>query len=257
MSLVAAGIEWLSAKRAKFIFATHLHDLPSILDCGALRLKVWHLRVEYDPVSQKLIYERTLMPGSGSSLYGLEVARAMDLPLEFLEKARTHRKALMRFDGGTSSWNSAIKRNMCEICGNPVDLEVHHIQERHTAKNGLLPDGTPMNAVANLVVLCASCHDKEHVEAIVTPIIQTSAGPQRLLPSNNLGTTPTPSITTASTTTKSSTKSKWSEEERLSIETVLKEYKTASLKALSYKLKSEYQIEISSQSLAAMRRNLC
>ena len=253
MSLVAAGIEWLSAKRAKFIFATHLHDLPSILDCGALKLKVWHLRVEYDPVSQKLIYDRTLMPGSGSSLYGLEVARAMDLPLEFLEKARTHRKALMRFDGGTSSWNSAIKRNMCEICGNPVDLEVHHIQERHTAKNGLLPDGTPMNAVANLVVLCASCHDKEHVEAIVTPIIQTSAGPQRLLPGNS----PTPTTTTASTTTKSSTKSKWSEEERVSIETILKEYKTASLKALSYKLKSEYQIEISSQSLAAMRRNLC
>ena len=84
MSLVAAGIEWLSAKRAKFIFATHLHDLPSLIDCSALKLKVWHLRVEYDPVSQKLIYDRTLMPGSGSSLYGLEVANAMDLPLELL-----------------------------------------------------------------------------------------------------------------------------------------------------------------------------
>ena len=251
MSLVAAGIEWLSAKRAKFIFATHLHDLPSILDCAALKLKVWHLRVEYDPVSQKLVYDRTLMPGSGSSLYGLEVAKAMDLPLEFLEKARTHRKALMRLDGGTSSWNSAIKRNLCEICGNPVALEVHHIQERHTAKNGLLPDGTPMNAAANLVVLCAVCHDKEHVEAIVQPIVQTSAGPERLSPVATTATT----VTT--NTVKSSTKSKWSEEERTAIETVLKEYKTASLKALSYKLKSEYQIEISSQSLAAIRKTLC
>jgi hypothetical protein len=251
MSLVAAGIEWLSAKRAKFIFATHLHDLPSLIDCSALKLKVWHLRVEYDPISQKLIYDRTLMPGSGSSLYGLEVAKAMDLPLEFLEKARTHRKALMRLDGGTSSWNSAIRRNLCEICGNPVALEVHHIQERHTAKNGLLPDGTPMNAVANLVVLCQSCHDKEHVNTIVQPIVQTSTGPERIntvIAANTTVSTPT--------TTKSSTKSKWSEEDRTAIETVLKEYKTASLKALSYKLKSEYQIEISSQSLAAMRKQL-
>lgn len=252
MSLVAAGIEWLSAKRAKFIFATHLHDLPSILDCTILKLKVWHLRVEYDPMSQKLIYDRTLMPGSGSSLYGLEVAKAMDLPLEFLEKARTHRKALMRLDGGTSSWNSAIKRNLCEICGNPVALEVHHIQERHTAKNGLLPDGTPMNAVANLVVLCATCHDKEHTNAIIQPVVQTSAGPVRV----NTVTTTATIATITTNTVKSSTKSKWSEEEREAIETVLKEYKTASLKALSYKLKSEYQIEISSQSLAAIRKTL-
>jgi hypothetical protein len=168
----------------------------------------------------------------------------------------------MRLDGGTSSWNSAIKRNLCEICGSPITLEVHHIQERHTAKNGLLPDGTPMNAVANLVVLCATCHDKEHVEAIVQPVVQTSVGPIRLLPSNNLtNTVNTANTVTATTITntntmKSSTKSKWSEEERTAIETVLKEYKTASLKALSYKLKSEYQIEISSQSLAAMRKVL-
>jgi hypothetical protein len=160
----------------------------------------------------------------------------------------------MRLDGGTSSWNSAIKRNLCEICGNPVALEVHHIQERHTAKNGLLPDGTPMNAVANLVVLCAVCHDKEHVEAIVQPVVQTSAGPERVSP---VATTATTATTVTTNTVKSSTKSKWSEEERTAIETVLKEYKTASLKALSYKLKSEYQIEISSQSLAAIRKTLC
>jgi hypothetical protein len=189
------------------------------------------------------------MPGSGSSLYGLEVAKAMDLPLEFLEKARTHRKALMKFDGGTSSWNSAIKRNLCEICGNPVALEVHHIQERHTAKNGLLPDGTPMNAVANLVVLCATCHDKEHVEAIVQPIVQTSVGPIRLSP---VATT----ATTTTVTTKSSTKSKWSEEERTAIETVLKEYKKASSEALSCKLWCEYQIKISGRSLTAIRKTL-
>ena len=252
MALVAAGIQWLTERRTKFIFATHLHDLPTILDCAALRLKVWHLHVEYDPVRHKLVYDRTLMPGSGSTLYGLEVARAMDLPLEFLEHAQTHRHAILQTtkqqDAPISSYNSVICRTQCELCSHPItaNLEVHHIQQQALATNGILPNGVPMNDPTNLVTLCAKCHDTVHAGEEVLPLVQTSDGPERL------------SVTTKATKTTKTTKtiktSKWSEEELEHIQSVLQEYKKASLKALSCRLKTEYQIDISPQSLGQFRR---
>jgi DNA mismatch repair protein MutS len=250
-ALVAAGIQWLSKKRTKFIFATHLHGLPTLLDCDALKLKVWHLHVEYDPASHKLVYDRTLMPGNGSTLYGLEVARAMDLPLEFLEQAKAHRHALVgsvtESDARPSAWNSAIKRRVCEVCGNPVtkELEVHHLEPRASATNSILSNGTPMNAAANLVVLCEACHLKEHETQTLQPFVQTSVGPARAA-----------SVTTTTTTITKSKKGKWSEEELAIIQAMLTEYKGASLKALSYQLKSQHQIDISSQSLVAIRKSV-
>jgi DNA mismatch repair protein MutS len=247
MALVAAGIQWLTERRTKFIFATHLHDLPTILDCAALRLKVWHLHVEYDPVRHKLVYDRTLMPGSGSTLYGLEVARAMDLPLEFLEYAQVHRRTLLQTtkqqDAPTSTYNSVIARIQCELCSHPItsDLEVHHIQEQMLATNGILPNGVPMNDPTNLITLCAKCHDDIHAGVKeVLPLVQTSEGPERR-------------STASTTTTKKMKASKWSEEEIDQIYEVLDKYKRASLKALSHQLKKDYQIDISPQSLGAFR----
>jgi DNA mismatch repair protein MutS len=254
MALVASGIQWLTKCKAKFIFATHLHDLPTILDTASLHLKVWHLHVEYDPISHKLIYDRTLLPGSGSTLYGLEVARAMDLPFEFLEQAQAHRHTLLQTlkqqDAPTSAYNSVICRTKCELCGNAIqkELEVHHIQQQAIATNGILPNGVPMNDPTNLVTLCAKCHDEIHAGQEVLPLVQTSDGPERI------------SVTTKTTTTKSiktiKTKaSKWSEEQIEQIQSILNEYKRASLKNLSYRLKTEYEIDISPQSLGTFRRS--
>jgi DNA mismatch repair protein MutS len=239
MSLVAAGIEWLSAKQAKFIFATHLHDLPKLLRPEAIGLKIWHLHVEYDPVTKALVYDRTLMPGNGSTLYGLEVARAMDLPPEFLDAAATHRRTLTgtvtQADAKGSSWNAVITRRSCELCGSVVanDLEVHHIRPRAGASSGILEDGTPMNHASNLVVLCEACHDKEHTEgSVITELVQTSTGPSRRQ--------------SASTTNK---RSKWSEEELATIHRILSEFKNVSTKTLSNMLKQDYSISISAATL--------
>jgi len=237
MSLVAAGIEWLSTKQAKFIFATHLHDLPKLLKPEALGLKIWHLHVEYDPVTRALVYNRTLMPGNGSTLYGLEVARAMDLPPEFLEIAAAHRRALTgtvtQENAKGSSWNAVITRRSCELCGAAAakELEVHHIRPRAGATNSILEDGTPMNHPSNLVVLCEACHDKEHTEgSVVTELVQTSIGPSRK---------------TSSTTSTTNKRSKWSEEELATIHRILKEFKNVSTKTLSNMLKQDYSISIS------------
>jgi hypothetical protein len=122
-------------------------------------------------------------------------------------------------------------------------LEVHHIQQQALATNGILPNGVPMNDPTNLVTLCAKCHDTVHAGEEVLPLVQTSDGPERL------------SVATKTTkTTKATKTSKWSEEELEHIQSVLQEYKKASLKALSYRLKTEYQIDISPQSLGQFRR---
>jgi DNA mismatch repair protein MutS len=187
MALVSASLGHLSARGARYIFATHLHGLQDIPTVATLPdLKVWHLQVRFDIHTQRLIYDRTLHPGAGSSLYGLEVAKAMAIPLEVLESAHRVRRELVgaknEKEAPLSGWNTVVQRRVCEVCGaeNVRELEAHHIQERSTAIGGLLSDGTPMNNIRNLAVLCEKCHDKVHAgEMEVGSVVQTSEGEVR------------------------------------------------------------------------------
>jgi DNA mismatch repair protein MutS len=133
-ALVAAGLKGLLKRGARFLFATHLHGLSSIPEViQDERLKIWHLHVEYDKLKDKLVYHRTLRQGSGSSLYGLEVAKAMRIPDDILEDAILFRKRLAGeaelSESVGSSWNSGIVKYKCETCGKTdfSTLEVHHI----------------------------------------------------------------------------------------------------------------------------------
>jgi DNA mismatch repair protein MutS len=183
-AIVGASLKWLHGRRSKFIFATHLHTLDTILGDVAA---IWHLKVCYNPVEDRLIYDRALTPGPGSSLYGLEVARAMNLPEEVLGIAHTLRRELLgattERDAPTSMWNSAIQRRECELCGKGFvkDLEVHHIRERREAKGGVFADGTQRDHVRNLVTVCSECHDAHHAGKIsIKPLVQTSDGARRI-----------------------------------------------------------------------------
>lgn len=187
MSIVGASIAHLNRSGAKYIFATHLHGLQSVPEVAEIgSLQVWHLRVRHDPVKDLLIYDRTLHPGAGSSLYGLEVAKAMGLPFDVLEAAHAIRRRITGqvsdTEAAASTWNTAVTRRACEVCGAEIagDLEVHHIVERHTAVGGRLPDGTALNSPRNLVVVCEACHDAHHAGQIqIGPLRQTSEGPLR------------------------------------------------------------------------------
>jgi 5-methylcytosine-specific restriction endonuclease McrA len=144
-----------------------------------------------------------------------------------------------------SSYNSQIRRHTCELCGSATtsELEVHHIAQQAIAKNGILPNGVPMNDPTNLVVLCAHCHDEHHAGNLtITPLVQTSTGPER--------------SETASVRTTKTKASKWNEEEIGHIQQMLQKYKTATLKAVSYQLKEKHDIEISVQALGALRRSM-
>jgi DNA mismatch repair protein MutS len=256
-ALVASGIQWLSARNAKFIFATHLHDLPNVINTKELGVEVWHLHVEYDSVTKKLVYDRSLRPGSGSTLYGLEVARAMDLPFEFIEQALKNRHKIMgsttQMEATSSTWNTEIVRKECEVCKKHItsDLEVHHIKERASAVNGVLEDGSHMNEKRNLIVICKICHDEVHSGAIeIGDVKMTSDGPERkvIIKEDN--------SVSSKEEAKSQKKSKWSDEEREIIMDTLRKYSTLSLKSIRYNLSSKHEIEISETVLGKMRKEL-
>jgi DNA mismatch repair protein MutS len=248
---VAAGLKGLLKRGARFLFATHLHGLSKIQEVAKdPSLKIWHLHVEYDHLKDKLVYHRTLREGSGSSLYGLEVAKAMRIPADILEDAIRFRKSLSGeselLESVGSSWNTSVIRRRCEECGccEVGNLEVHHIKERRVANKGRLADGSDVHAAANLAVLCDSCHDKIHAGTLeVGPRIQTSDGVES---ESVLTTVP-------STSSSSQKKSKWSQEELATIETVCRQFSKLANSALSNYLLNHHSIEISSGSLKKFR----
>jgi DNA mismatch repair protein MutS len=251
-ALVAAGIKGLLGRGAKFLFATHLHGLSQISEVSQNpKLQIKHLHVEYDRLKDKLVYHRTLKDGPGSSLYGLEVAKAMRIPGDILEDAIRFRKQLAGeaelSESVGSSWNSAVVRRKCQICGSTEadNLEVHHIRERQTSQTGRLADGSSVHAQSNLTVICDSCHDEIHRGNLeVQPPIQTSDGPEESV--SVIGSS-------ASTSATSKSKSKWSAEEQTTIETVCRQYSKLTNANLSKHLLNYHQIEITAVSLKKFR----
>jgi DNA mismatch repair protein MutS len=168
-ALVAAGVETLAARGSKFVFATHLHELAALLPAS---VKAVHLKVHYDAAADLLIYDRTLSSGPGSSLYGLEVCRALDLPKDYLDRATVLRKQLAGWIAPHRSAYSAdavIER--CTVCDGTTDLEAHHIQPQASAST------TNLDVAGNLVCLCATCHDDHHGgRLVIQGWVETSAG---------------------------------------------------------------------------------
>lgn len=165
-ALVAAGVETLTQRGAKFVFATHLHELATLPDIVSLSgVKAFHLKVHYDAANDRLIYDRSLAPGSGSALYGLEVCRALDLPMGYLERATVLRQNLAGWQGPkVSSYSSAAVMEACAICnatGVAARLEMHHIRPQAEAAEAQ-KEGFDIHAASNLVCLCATCHDYHH-----------------------------------------------------------------------------------------------
>jgi DNA mismatch repair protein MutS len=151
-ALVAAGVEVLAQRKSKFVFATHLHELAGLVPSGSIASV--HLKVEYDAVTDRLIYDRSLAPGSGSALYGLEVCRALDLPAGYLDRATTIRKQLAGWTAPHRSVYSAeAVIDRCEVCLKETGLEAHHIIPQAFATN---------HTAGNMVCLCTACHDDHH-----------------------------------------------------------------------------------------------
>lgn len=168
LSIMMASLMRLHERRSSFMFATHFHEIVDFHELQELeRLKCFHVGLTYDPVTESLIYDRKLKPGSGSRSYGLEVCESLYMDKDFLEKAYDLRKKhFPEYEGSLthakSKYNAKKIKGECELCGKPSE-EIHHLQEQHTAnsENGYI-DGFHKNHAANLMALCEECHLKIH-----------------------------------------------------------------------------------------------
>ena len=184
LSIVAAGVVTLSKLGTSFIFATHLHQLSEIPQVQQLsNVENYHLKVIHDPERQQLIYDRRLELGSGSSIYGLEVCKAMDLDTNFLNLANQLRQQIMNvpqhvLDPKTSIYNSQVYVHRCEIC-DQEGQEVHHIRFQCLANKQNRIEHYHKNVKSNLVVLCSQCHKKVHQDRIkISGWVATTQGIQ-------------------------------------------------------------------------------
>ena len=168
ISIVSAGLKWLSNLKCSFIFTSHLHqlmDIPMITELE--NLSVYHLKILYDEERDLLIYDRKLENGSGPAIYGLEVCKAMGLDKSFISDAR---KIQLMISGENptlihhkqSHYNSSVMVDACQICEKKGQLETHHIKEQKDADEHGMIGSHHKNISHNLVTLCHDCHMAEH-----------------------------------------------------------------------------------------------
>lgn len=183
VSIVASSLQRLSDRKAHYIFATHLHQLTDLeLVKGLPRLGVYHMHVEYIPKTHQLLYYRDLREGPGNPLYGIEVARAMDLDEDFLTLANKIRQEMMDQSPDlvphhTSRYNANVYVNNCLLCETAKAQDTHHIKFQCTADSNGMIGAMHKHEAKNLVPLCKECHVKVHQGLIeVRGYLETSSG---------------------------------------------------------------------------------
>lgn len=170
LAIVGATIKRLSNAQSLFIFTTHLHQLHNLNILKDLDNVVSvHLNVSYDEAEDKLIFDRNLKPGSGSSIYGLEFAQSLHMDKEFLNLAVNLRKEIAHENEDlklltkkqTSIYNKNLFVTTCALCGAECD-DVHHITPQKQADEEGNIKNFHKNHKYNLVPLCKKCHDQVH-----------------------------------------------------------------------------------------------
>jgi len=186
VAIVASAIMKLAKLRSVFLFATHLHQLSTMDEVVKLKNVVnLHLEVAYDEESDKLLYNRTLQSGSGSSIYGLEFAKSLHMDQEFLDVANNIRKRLANdYDElellvkkkKRSKYNKDLYVTKCIICGNIAE-DVHHISHQSQANQSGFIGHFHQDHKHNLIPLCKDHHNEIHSgKIIVKGFRMTSTG---------------------------------------------------------------------------------
>ena len=199
VAIVGASVGEIVARKAHFLFATHLHELrhiPDIATNDSVRCVHMHVDVDSEGV---MTYRRKLVAGSGPDTYGIEACAGFGLPRNFLRNARRYRHLLTpsgRSGASTlqqSSYNSTVicgRANRCSVpgCEDTAD-ETHHLvhQTAADAATGAIGDGRNVHSRSNLMPLCRTHHALMHARDapnVGAKWVQTSSGvrPQMCLP---------------------------------------------------------------------------
>ena len=171
--IVVATLLHFLEKHLCFFLTTHLHTvskIPEISQHQALRICHFRMDTNTEEILVKNIrmrYDRSLHEGSGNDLYGIEIAKAVGLPPEFLQQAFSYRDRVSvvvrdaQEKVQVSRYNRRFVLTECAVCGSKDRLQTHHITPQsefkkqkivHHAKDGLY----------NLLALCESCHETLH-----------------------------------------------------------------------------------------------
>ena len=183
LSIFAAALMHLHEKNVSYIFATHFHAILDFAEIKALsHLRVCHMSVHYDAANDCLVYDRVLRDGGGARSYGLEVCKSLHMPREFIDTAYLLRNTYFAESRGllqcpvATSYNSQKIRGKCEICGENMGEEIHHLQEQKHADDDGFIGSVHKNHGGNLASVCESCHIKLHKEKKRVVRRKTTAG---------------------------------------------------------------------------------
>jgi len=170
LAIVASAIKKMDALGSLFVFATHLHQLGHLELIQELKHIIpLHLGVSYDEENDKLLYNRKLELGSGSSLYGLEFAKSLHMDKAFIKTAYDIRRQLAGELGDVellkqkkrSKYNKNLYLSKCALCDEYVD-EVHHIKAQERANEHGQIEHFHQNHRFNLIPLCSKHHKMVH-----------------------------------------------------------------------------------------------
>lgn len=181
LAIVAATLNWLIERNARFVFATHLNRLPtmSILK-DERRLSIKHVAVYCDGDTDTVTYTREILDGMGTTLYGLEIAKGVIQNDDFAKLAEGCRGEVT--NGRTkivskkrSKYNSSVFVDRCQIdgCNSTDSLDTHHIVFQACADSG----DKNIHGTGNLVTVCKRHHSDIHSGSIVVDgWVQTTKG---------------------------------------------------------------------------------
>ena len=177
LKIFAAGIIRLHERNANFIFATHFHEVTHMKEIiGLEHLNMSHMSVIYNREKDQLIYERKLKVGPGRHEYGLEVCKALSLPQDFMDLAHSLNPRPNLLSQHSSHYNAAKLKGGCEVCGDVIGNDIHHLQhQQHASEDGFIKH-FHKNHKANLINICKSCHIKIHESDKEHRLFKTSTG---------------------------------------------------------------------------------
>ncbi len=185
LAIVSGAILKLLELESTFIFATHLHQLKHVSALKNIPSLIFlHLGVKYDDKNDRLIYNRQLQLGMGSSLYGLEFAKSLHMDSGFLKNAYEIRESLSGEQSELkqlkakkqSRYNKRLYITKCGLCDQAVD-DVHHILPQELASDAGKIGYIDKNHHYNLIPLCKKHHKMVHEgKILISGFMMTSEG---------------------------------------------------------------------------------